>query len=74
VETDERRHVERHGVVRRDGHGFSEYGPGGIRPLSRRRRTAFAAATKRLTSGSDESSIGTTVACRVLTLTYLSES
>src|SRR3954454_13340775 len=34
------------------------------------RRSAFAASTKRLTSGSDKSSIDTLVACCALTLTY----
>jgi hypothetical protein len=41
LDTGERRHVECHGVVRRDGHGFSGYGPGGIRPLSRRHGEAL---------------------------------
>jgi hypothetical protein len=47
VDTGERRHVERHGVVRRDGHGFSGYSHGGIRRLSRRHSEALGSRRRR---------------------------
>lgn len=64
VDTGERRHVERHGVVRRDGHGFSGYGPGGIRRLSRRHGEALGSRRRRVGSSADRHPTAQKKECR----------
>jgi len=54
VDTGERWHGERHGVVRRDGHGFSGYGPGGLGTAPAESDDCRAATAKRWVAGGEE--------------------
>ena len=64
VDTGERRHVERHDVVRWDGQGFSGYGLGGIRRLSRRHSEALGRRQRRVGSSADRHPTAQKKECR----------